>query len=89
MNDLKFTTASDYMNYSRIQKLKDTAVEECSSSDFETYPSGFANKFAELVVQECICEIAMAGLSNSESEDISSTCLMIIGNIRNKFKNDS
>jgi hypothetical protein len=86
MNDLKFTTAGDYMDYSTIKRLKEKAIEECLKSDFETYPIGFADKFMEHIVQECISEVALMGIAYYDNNDISETCMTIIENIRNKFK---
>ena len=57
MNDLKFTTAGDYMKMNeRIQKLAEQAnlkLDELSDDTFIPL-----EKFAELIVQEClnICE---------------------------------
>ena len=57
MNDLKFTTAGDYMKMNeRIQELAEQAnlkLDELSDDTFIPL-----EKFAELIVQEClnICE---------------------------------
>ena len=42
-------------------------------------------KFAELIVQDCISQIALIGLSNFESDDISWTADIAIKNIKERF----
>ena len=50
MNDLKFTTAGDYMQTSeRIQELAEQAGWDNHHSKFDTR----IKKFAELIVEEC------------------------------------
>ena len=42
-------------------------------------------KFAELIVQDCVSEVAMMGITNFENEDISWAVDVIITNIKNRF----
>jgi hypothetical protein len=42
-------------------------------------------KFAELIVQDCVSEVALMGVTNFENEDISWACGVIIDGIKNKF----
>lgn len=42
-------------------------------------------KFAELIVQKCISQIALIGISNFENEDISWTVETAIANIKEHF----
>lgn len=59
MNDLKFTTAGDYMKTNeriRILQLADQAYEEyeTDTTKYEVnIPDEFCKKFAELIVREC------------------------------------
>jgi len=42
-------------------------------------------KFAELIVRDCISQIALIGISNFESDDISWTADIAIKNIKERF----
>jgi hypothetical protein len=42
-------------------------------------------KFAKLIVKDCISEIAMIGVTNSENEDIAWVVDVAIKNIKNRF----
>ena len=42
-------------------------------------------KLVELVVQDCVSEIALMGVVNFEDESISWCCRVIIDNIKSKF----
>jgi hypothetical protein len=42
-------------------------------------------KLVELVVQDCVAEIALMGVVNFENEDISWACRVIIDGIKSKF----
>jgi hypothetical protein len=57
MNDLKFTTAGDYMNTNeRIKQLAEQA-EKYADDNFKgqpTYSEAYDSKFAELIVKECV-----------------------------------
>ena len=61
MNDLKFTTAGDYMKMNeRIKELSEQA-EKYADDNFRgepTWSEAYESKFAELIIQEClnICE---------------------------------
>lgn len=43
-------------------------------------------KLVELVVQDCVSEVALMGITNFENEDISWACRVIIDGIKNKFE---
>lgn len=42
-------------------------------------------KFAELIIKDCISQIAIIGLSNEENEDISWAVDLAILNIKDRF----
>jgi hypothetical protein len=42
-------------------------------------------KLVELVVQDCVSEVALMGVTNFENEDISWACRVIIDGIKSKF----
>ena len=42
-------------------------------------------KFAEFIIQECMSQIALIGISNSENEDISWACHKAVKNIKDQF----
>ena len=44
-----------------------------------------AHKFAQLIVQDCISQIALIGISNFENDDISWAVDLAIKNIQEKF----
>lgn len=62
---------------------------------WDTLPSGArtpdhesvvkAKKFAELIIQKCISQIALIGISNFENEDISWTVKTAIDSIQEHF----
>ena len=62
---------------------------------WDTLPSGArtpdhesvvkAKKFAELIIQKCISQIALIGISNFENEDISWTVETAIDSIQEHF----
>jgi len=43
------------------------------------------DNFAELIVQKCVSEVALMGITNFENEDISWACRVIIDGIKTKF----
>jgi hypothetical protein len=43
------------------------------------------SKFAELIVQDCVSEVALMGVTNFENEAISWACRVIIDGIKKKF----
>ena len=65
MNDLKFTTAGDYMKMNeRIEELAEQAnlkLDELSDDTFIPL-----EKFAELIVRECCKEITYASVGNED-----------------------
>lgn len=44
-----------------------------------------AQRFAELIIKDCISQIAIIGLSNEENEDISWAVDLAILNIKDRF----
>ena len=63
MNDLKFTTAGDYMQTSeRIKQLAEQAGWDNHHSKFDTR----IKKFAELIVRECLKQIKDGMVDESE-----------------------
>jgi hypothetical protein len=42
-------------------------------------------KFAELIVQKCVSEAALLGMSNYENDDITWAALTIVKNIKSRF----
>lgn len=46
-------------------------------------------KFAELIVQDIISQVAMVGISNFENEDIAWTVETVIEIVKNRYKNDT
>jgi hypothetical protein len=70
----------------RISKLiqlamESTGVEKTGNSYMELNPE----KLVELVVQDCVSEVALMGVVNYENEDISWACRDIIDSIKSKF----
>lgn len=75
----------------RIQELKHQAFLWCDENIPEQYShetgygDAWEDKFAELIIQGCISQIALLGISNYENEDISWAVDMAITNIRDRF----
>jgi hypothetical protein len=73
----------------RIRELAEQADlyarSDNSSMLFENFQKRYTEKLVELIVQDCVAEIAMMGITNFESEDISWAVDVIIKNIKNKF----
>lgn len=73
----------------RIHKLAEQADlyarSDNSSMIFENFQKRYTEKLVELVVQDCVSEIALMGVVNYENEDISWACRAIIDGIKTKF----
>jgi hypothetical protein len=73
----------------RIHKLAEQANlyarSDNSSMIFENFQKRYTEKLVELVVQDCVAEIALMGVTNFENEDISWACGVIIDGIKKKF----
>jgi hypothetical protein len=72
----------------RLQELADQAqkyVYEMFDGNIDRNTERFKVKFAELIVQDCVSEVALMGVTNFENEDISWACRVIIDGIKNKF----
>jgi hypothetical protein len=74
----------------RIQELAIDCANQLNwdfPSDPKEYtfsPDGL-EKFAESIIQECMSQIALIGISNSENEDISWACHKAVENIKDHF----
>lgn len=65
----------------RIHKL----AEESGMTQYVAANNKYLESFAELIVEDCVAEVAMMGITNFENEDISWAVDVIITNIKNKF----
>ena len=61
MNDLKFTTAGDYMNEQLIGDLFAEATRRMTGSSSKE----FSQKFAELIVRECMRNLYLNGYDDA------------------------
>ena len=57
-------------------------------ADYNQYPRYYTEKFAELIVQRFITEVALFGISNYENDDIVWTVEKIIQQIKEVFGKD-
>lgn len=75
----------------RIKELKHQAFLWCDENIPEQYShetgygDAWEDKFAELIIKDCISQIAIIGLSNEENEDISWAVDLAILNIKDRF----
>jgi hypothetical protein len=71
----------------RIKELaKEAGYKPLPGFDFaNSLEETYLKKFAELIVQDCVSEVALMGVTNFENEDISWCCSVIIDNIKNRF----
>lgn len=67
----------------RIQELIEQS--KCLSDGYNTGAVDL-QKFAELIVQDCISQIAMIGVSNSDSPDVTWTVDKAIQTVKDRFK---
>ena len=65
----------------RIHKL----AEDSGMTQYVAADNKYLERFTEMVVQDCVSEIALMGVTNFENEDISWACSVIIDGIKNKF----
>ncbi len=63
------------------RSMEPTGVEGIGGSYMELNPE----KLVESVVQDCVSEVALMGVTNFENEDISWAVDVIITNIKNRF----
>lgn len=70
----------------RIRELAEQAglYDEKSPDEVPEFTASF-EKFAELIIQDCIAQVALLGISNFENDDISWTVDMAIKNIQHRF----
>ena len=66
------------------EQAKDYAAYYSMLSDFSEYGI-FTEKFAELIIQGCVTQIALIGVSNFENDDVGWTVDKSIENIRKHF----
>jgi hypothetical protein len=65
----------------RIHKL----AEDSGMTQYVAADNKYLERFTEMVVQDCVAEIALMGVVNYENEDISWACRAIIDSIKSKF----
>lgn len=65
----------------RIHKL----AEESGMTQYVAANNKYLERYTEMVVQDCVAEIALMGVVNYENEDISWACRVIIDGIKTKF----
>jgi hypothetical protein len=65
----------------RIHKL----AEDSGMTQYVAADNKYLERFTEMVVQDCVSEIALMGVVNYENEDISWACRVIIDGIKTKF----
>lgn len=65
----------------RIHKL----AEESGMTQYVAANNKYLERYTEMVVQDCVAEIALMGVVNYENEDISWACRAIIDSIKSKF----
>ena len=65
----------------RIHKL----AEDSGMTQYVAADNKYLERFTEMVVQDCVAEVAMMGITNFENEDISWAVDVIITNIKNRF----
>jgi hypothetical protein len=70
----------------RIRELAEQA--EFSKKDLQIQGDNF-QRFAELIIQKCISQIALIGVSNFENKDIMWTVETAIANIEEHFGVDA
>lgn len=68
-----------------LQLWKDASVQDDSTHPRTYDQNDHIEKFAELIVQKCISEVAMMGIQNYEDPTIVDTVETIITNIRMQF----
>jgi hypothetical protein len=73
----------------RIRELAEQADlyarSDNSSMLFENFLKRYTEELVELIVQDCVSEVALMGITNFENEDISWACRVIIDGIKTKF----
>jgi hypothetical protein len=67
----------------RIQELVARAYETCEND--EDSSTTFPEIFAELIVKDCLSQVAIMGVTNFENDDISWAVDVIIKNIKQHF----
>ena len=74
----------------RIKELSKQAWEWAEQQEYKDATQEFSDileqKFAELIIQKCISQIALIGISNFENEDITWTVETAIASIEEHFE---
>jgi hypothetical protein len=65
----------------RIHKL----AEDSGMTQYVAADNKYLERYTEMVVQDCVSEVALMGITNFENEDISWSCRAIIDSIKSKF----
>jgi hypothetical protein len=65
----------------RIHKL----AEDSGMTQYVAADNKYLERYTEMVVQDCVSEVALMGITNFENEDISWACRAIIDSIKSKF----
>ena len=80
-------------NIPTIPQRNQTIYQFAKESGLDVYALGLdhekwkkcLNAFSESIIQECMSQIALIGISNSENEDISWACHKAVENIKEQF----
>lgn len=77
--------AGDYVNETYTPPVRAKTPGKIWEDGHVGWHEQFHEKFAELIVQECISQIALIGISNFENDDISWTVDLAILNIKDRL----
>lgn len=69
----------------RIRELAKSSDINIDNFWNDDYSNNRLEKFAELIIQDCIAQVALLGISNFENDDISWAVDMAIKNIQHRF----
>jgi len=73
------------MNERILELAKQAGLKKEHGADREYIGDFDWREFAELIVKDCIAQVALLGISNFENDDISWTVDMAIKNIQHRF----
>jgi len=77
--------AGDYVNEVYTPPVRSKTLGKIWEDGHVDWYTQFNEKFAELIIQKCISQIALIGVSNFENEDIMWTVETAIANIEEHF----
>jgi len=77
--------AGDYVNEVYTPPVRSKTPGKIWEDGHIGWHEQFHEKFAELIIKDCISQIAIIGLSNEENEDISWAVDLAILNIKDRF----